>query len=169
MIKDFLLKLRSLKYFFELVWYFPRTRSESIFESILIRNWEIMRNRKMKNRKYDATNYDMSWNPGSVFTELPFWNSGYYRGGLFWNFRNRKEYKIGQIIEKRLICEMQKTEGRFFFRLFLCWDDLRVFFTTKKIFEKKNFFFEIFYQIGFQFSALHWSAFNSTLYLQVLN
>ena len=112
-IKDFLLKLRSLKYFFELVWYFPRTRSESIFESILIRNWEIMLNRKMKNRKYDATNYDMSWNPGSVFTELPFETQAIIEAAYFGILEIEKRTKQADPLKIRSLNANNWTRGRF--------------------------------------------------------
>lgn len=61
-----------------------------------------MGNRKKKNRKYDATNYDMARKPGSVFTELLFLNARYYRGGFFCYLRNRKAYKIGQSLKNKL-------------------------------------------------------------------
>ena len=49
-----------------------------------------------------------------------------------------------------------------FFSSFSCWDDLMVFFKPKKILWKKSK--KIFSgQIGLQFCAAHWSAFNYTV------
>ena len=66
--------------------------------------------------------------------------------------------KKGWCVRRKKL-EADLTQKKVFFD-FLCWDDLRVFFTAKNFLKK--IFFEFFYQIDLQFFAPHWSAFNPT-------